>query len=47
MSSFDTALKRRYYHSILKEQPCPRKTIVKIMQKIQSSINLFPTGKQN
>lgn len=40
MGNLDTALKR-YYHSISKELPCPRKTRVKIMQQIQSSVNLF------
>lgn len=40
MGSLDTALKR-YYHSISKELPCPHKTRVKIMQQIQSSVNLF------
>lgn len=40
MGNLDTALKR-YYYSIGKELPCPRKTRVKIMQQIQSSVNLF------
>ena len=40
MGNLDAALKR-YYHSISKELPCPRKTRVKIMQQIQSSVNLF------
>lgn len=40
MGNLDTALKR-YYHSIRKKLPCPRKTRVKIMQQIQASVNLF------